>query len=131
MSHRPKPDRQPATGDFPEGHPDPDGAAWLFELLTDPAHEAFQAFAEDYYETAADLEAVRHVYSLRPLDRALITSLNPTASVKDVVQEAMAIGYSVDPALSPKPADITAGRQTPCRASDPLHLGMEDTVGAD
>ncbi|MFE9167946.1 hypothetical protein ACFYNZ_00170 [Streptomyces kebangsaanensis] len=87
--------------DFPEGHPDPDGSAWLFELLTDPTPEAFQAFAEDYYETAVDLEAVRHVYRLRPLDQAVIARLNPTASVKDVVQEAIAIGYPVDPALSP------------------------------
>nr|WP_227745357.1 hypothetical protein [Streptomyces nodosus] len=87
---------------LPEGHPDPDGSGWLFELLLDPTPEAFQAFAEDYYETAVAIEAVRHIYELRPLDRALITSLNPTAPVEDVLQKALTMGYPVAPAL-PRP----------------------------
>ncbi|MGW5093333.1 hypothetical protein ACWEQ1_01805 [Streptomyces nodosus] len=84
---------------FPEGHPDPDGSGGLFALLLDPTPEAFQAFAEDYYETAVGIEAVRHIYELRPLDRALITGLNPTAPVEDVLQNALTMGYPVAPAL--------------------------------
>ncbi|MEV0931488.1 hypothetical protein ACIBMX_01665 [Streptomyces phaeochromogenes] len=86
--------------DFPDGHPDPDGSTWLFELLVDPTPEAFQAFGEDYYETTIAIDAIRHVYDLRPLDRALIASLNPTASVEDVAQEAAAIGYPLVRELS-------------------------------
>lgn len=92
--------RQAGEIGFPEGHPDADGSAWLFELLTDPAPEAFQEFAEHCYETAVDLEAVRQVYRPRPLDRALITGLNPAAPVEDVPGEAVTIGYPIAPALS-------------------------------
>ncbi|AXK35438.1 hypothetical protein DVA86_25100 [Streptomyces armeniacus] len=79
--------------DFPGGHPDPDGSDWLFGLLADPTPEAFQAFAEDYYETAVDIEAVRHVYGLRPLDHSAVAGLNPDASYDDLVAAAEAIGY--------------------------------------
>ncbi|MEV6592464.1 hypothetical protein [Streptomyces acidicola] len=88
--------------DFPDGHPDPDGSAWLFDLLVNPTPEAFRAFVEDYYETAIDIEAVRRIYNLLPLDRALITSLHPAASVKDVVHEGTAIVYPIAPDLSPE-----------------------------
>lgn len=81
--------------DFPDGHPDPDGSEWLFGLLVDPTPEAFQAFAEDYYEIAVDIEVVRHIYGLRPLGRAEIASLNPAASVDALVEAAEAIGYPI------------------------------------
>ncbi|MFD8327988.1 hypothetical protein [Streptomyces lydicus] len=90
--------------EFPEGHPDPDGSGWLFGLLTDPTPEAFQEFAEDYYETAVDLRAVRQVYDLRPLDRELITALNPAASVERVVEAAVTIGYPLAVDLMPRTA---------------------------
>lgn len=89
--------------DFPEGHPDPDGSTGLFALLTGPGPEAFKAFAEDYYETAVDLEALRHIYDLRPLDQDVIAMLNPLAPVTDVVQDALAIGYPVSPTLRTGP----------------------------
>ncbi|WP_406366385.1 hypothetical protein [Streptomyces sp. NBC_00645] len=78
---------------FPEGHPDPDGSAWLFPLLVDPTPEAFQAFAEDYYETSVNIEAVRDLYELRALGRSHITALNPSAGVETVIAEARSIGY--------------------------------------
>ncbi|WP_328555325.1 hypothetical protein [Streptomyces sp. NBC_00358] len=78
---------------FPEGHPDPDGSDYLFELLLDPTPEAFQAFAEDYYEVSVDIEALRHIYALRPLGLSLIGELNPEASVPEVVAAARAMGY--------------------------------------
>lgn len=89
--------------DFPEGHPDPDGTTGLFGLLARPEPEAFKAFAEDYYETAVSLEALRHIYDLRPLDQAVIAMLNPLAPVTDVVQDALAIGYPISPALRTGP----------------------------
>ncbi|MFI7340315.1 hypothetical protein ACIBUY_20565 [Streptomyces sp. NPDC050085] len=53
------------TGDiaFPDGGEDADGADWLLELLGEPTPEAFRAWAEDYYETPVDLDAVRRVYA--------------------------------------------------------------------
>ncbi|MGI5171623.1 hypothetical protein ACQEU3_45490 [Spirillospora sp. CA-253888] len=59
--------------DYPKGSADPDGSAWLLDLLTDPTPEAFQRFAEDYYEVPVDLDAVRHVYALRPLTPRVVS----------------------------------------------------------
>lgn len=81
--------------DFPDGHPDPDGSEWLFGLLVAPTPEAFQEFAEYFYETAVDIEAVRHIYGLRPLGRTEVAALNPAASLDDLAGIAAAIGYPV------------------------------------
>ncbi|MFE2533368.1 hypothetical protein [Streptomyces sp. NPDC059371] len=80
---------------FPEPHPDPDGSHRLFELLLDPTPEAFRTFAEDYYEVSVDVEALRHVYELRPLERALVVTLNPSASPELITAAASMIGYPV------------------------------------
>ncbi|MER5381438.1 hypothetical protein ABT040_14310 [Streptomyces sp. NPDC002688] len=80
---------------FPEGHQDPDGSTWLFQLLLDPTPEAFQTFAEDYYETSVNIEALRDFFELRPLDRRHIAALNPLADVGTVIAEAATIGYPV------------------------------------
>lgn len=82
--------------DFPDGYESPDGADWLFQLLTTPTPEAFQEFAEDYYETEADIEAVRHLYALRPLDRRTVRALNRTVPLKAVAEGAAGIGYPTD-----------------------------------
>lgn len=79
--------------DFPAGRPDPDGAEGLFELLVDRSPEAFQRFAEDYYEVPVDLEAVRHVYALKPLDQALVSSLNAEVTLADLAEDIAEIGY--------------------------------------
>ncbi|MER7201955.1 hypothetical protein CG723_30010 [Streptomyces sp. CB01635] len=91
-------DEQWRTGDieYPDNHPDPDGSGWMFRLLTDATPAAFQAFAEDYYETAVDIDVVRHVYAHRPLNRALTLRLNPEASMTTVAKEATKIGYPLD-----------------------------------
>ncbi|WP_240634464.1 MULTISPECIES: hypothetical protein [Streptomyces] len=78
---------------FPEGHEDPDGSNYLFELLLSPTPEAYHSFAEDYYERTIDIEAVRDLYALRPLDASLITRLNASASIKDAIEAAEEIGY--------------------------------------
>jgi hypothetical protein len=52
--------------DYSQGTSDTDGSAYLFRLLTNPSAEAFQRFAEDYYETPIDLEVVQDVYRLDP-----------------------------------------------------------------
>jgi hypothetical protein len=81
------------TIDFPEGAVDSDGAAGLFELLVDRSPEAFQRFAEDYYEVSVDLAAVSQVYALRPLSNELVSSLNPEVCLADLAQDIAEIGY--------------------------------------
>lgn len=79
--------------DFPSDHADPDGATGLFPLLVDRSPEAYQRFAEDYYEVSVDLEAVRDVYALRPLDQELVSSLNAEVTLADLAQDISEIGY--------------------------------------
>ncbi|MEV4111417.1 hypothetical protein [Nonomuraea sp. NPDC049695] len=73
--------------DYPDDVSDPDGAAYLFARLFDPSPEAFRRFAEDYYEVPVDLDAVRHVYVLRPLTQAVVTVLNADLSVEDLADD--------------------------------------------
>ncbi|GAA3181648.1 hypothetical protein GCM10010486_57360 [Nonomuraea roseoviolacea subsp. carminata] len=79
--------------DYPEGESDPDGSAHLFALLTDPAPEAFQRFAEDYYEVRVDLDAVRHVYALRPLTQAVVSALNADVALEDLADDLATARY--------------------------------------
>ncbi len=89
------------TVDYPEGHADPDGTTTLFELLVDRSPEAFQRFAEDYYEVSVDLAAVRRVYALRPLSQELVSALNPEAGLAGLAQDISEIGYA-----QPGPASL-------------------------
>ncbi|MGW2789783.1 hypothetical protein ACWC9H_07635 [Streptomyces sp. NPDC001251] len=81
------------TIDFPERAVDPDGATSLFHLLVDRSPEAFQRFAEDYYEVSVDLVAVSQVQALQPLDQELVSLLNPEVSLADLAQDISEIGY--------------------------------------
>ncbi len=81
------------TIEFPEDAVDPDGATSLFELLVDRSPEAFQRFAEDYYEVSVDLGAVSHVLALRPLSQELVSLLNSEASLTALAQDISEIGY--------------------------------------
>jgi hypothetical protein len=72
---------------------DKDGADQLFEVLADGRPEAYLTFAEDYYERALDLEAVRHVYALMPLTEYVVTSLNPERRMADLKEGIAEAGY--------------------------------------
>ena len=85
------------TIDFPDvATGDPDGSAYLFGLLADRSAEAFQEWAEDYYEVPVDLEAVRHVFSSRPLTAAVVRALNPEITPADLAEDAAEIGYPLE-----------------------------------
>ena len=72
---------------------DVDGADWLFDVLAEGTAEAYQIFAEEYYEVAADLTAIRHIYDLRPLTDSIVTALNPAVRLSDLTHEISPIGY--------------------------------------
>ncbi|EPD55313.1 hypothetical protein [Streptomyces sp. HGB0020] len=80
--------------DFPDGESgDPDGAGRLFRLLVDRSPEAFQQWAEDYYEVPVDLEAVRHVFASRPLTEGVVRALNSDVVLAELVDDMREIGY--------------------------------------
>jgi hypothetical protein len=73
----------------PEGD---DGAERLFGLLTE-GPEAYLTFAEEYYEVALDLDAIRHVYALMPLTEYVVTILNRNRRLADLKDDIAEIGY--------------------------------------
>ena len=70
-----------------------DGADRLFELVADGRPEAYLTFAEEYYEVALDLDAIRHVYALMPLSEYVVTSLNRQRRLRDLSEGIAEIGY--------------------------------------
>jgi hypothetical protein len=84
---------QLGTVRFPDHHSDPDGADHLFAMLTDATPEAYQAFAEDYYDQPVDLDAIRQVYALQPLTDDVVRRLNPELTVRDLAEDLAQIGY--------------------------------------
>ncbi|WP_239150436.1 hypothetical protein [Streptomyces sp. SID13588] len=90
--------------DFPQrAGGDADGANWLFSLLVDGRPEAYQQFAEDYYEAPVNLDTVCHFYNLRPMSQSIVTSLNAEVSLKELANDIIQIGYP----MPPEPASTT------------------------
>ncbi|GFN08183.1 hypothetical protein ACTFBT_32125 [Streptomyces microflavus] len=81
------------TIEFPEDGEDSDGADWLFQLLVTGTPESYQEWAEDYFEVPVDLEAVRHVYALRPLTDEVIAALAPERVPAELAEDIKEIGY--------------------------------------
>ncbi|MFJ6052284.1 hypothetical protein [Streptomyces sp. NPDC092307] len=74
---------------------DDDGTGHLFHVLAAGTPEAYQAFAETYYGRQLDLEAIRHVFALRPLADDVVEALNPQADPDAVTRAVAATGYPV------------------------------------
>lgn len=78
---------------LPAGVEDGGSAEWLFDVLVDGRPEAYQQFAEEYYEVSLDIEAIRHVYALQPLTQSVVTAMNPDVGVTDLAEDLRQIGY--------------------------------------
>ncbi|WP_459183573.1 hypothetical protein [Streptomyces sp.] len=82
------------TIEFPDdGVSDPDGSKYLFRLLADRSPEAFQRFAEDYYEVPVSLAAIQHVFALHPLTSEVVAALNPEVAMDALAKDIAEIGY--------------------------------------
>ncbi|MGW9187790.1 hypothetical protein [Streptomyces rubiginosohelvolus] len=79
--------------EFPEDGEDSDGADWIFQLLVIGSPESYQEWAEDYFEVDIDLEAVRHVYALRPLTDEVVAAINPERVPAELAKDIKEIGY--------------------------------------
>lgn len=80
---------------LPAGVEDGSSAEWLFDVLVDGRPEAYQQFAEEYYEVTVDIEAIRRVYALQPLTQSVVTAMNPEVGVADLAEDLRQIGYPV------------------------------------
>ncbi|MEU9139305.1 hypothetical protein AB0D33_25665 [Streptomyces sp. NPDC048404] len=72
---------------------DADGALWLFGLLLEGKAEAYLEFAERYYEVEPPMEAIRHVYDLKPLTQEVVSALNPEVRLEDLAEDIAQIAY--------------------------------------
>ncbi|WP_329313862.1 hypothetical protein OG723_17940 [Streptomyces sp. NBC_01278] len=70
-----------------------DGTGHLFAVLAAGTPEAYREFAENYYETSIDPEAVHHVWNLRPLTEPALKSLNPHLDLPRATAMLSRIGY--------------------------------------
>jgi len=71
---------------------DPDGSEDLLALF-DGKPESYQIWAEEYYNQAINLAAVKQIYKHQPLTGELIAFINSKASIEAVLKEAEIIGY--------------------------------------
>ncbi|MEV6287155.1 hypothetical protein [Kribbella sp. NPDC051770] len=69
-----------------------DGAERLFGVLTE-GPDGYLPLAEDRYEVALDLDAIRHVYALMPLTEYVVTLLNRNRKLADLKEDLAEIGY--------------------------------------
>ncbi|MER5419514.1 hypothetical protein [Streptosporangium roseum] len=87
--------RSGAIEALPEGVKDDRSAKWLFDVLVDGRPEAYQQFAEEYYEVMVNIGAVRHIYALQPLTQNVVSSLNPDVNLSSLEGDLAQIGYPV------------------------------------
>jgi hypothetical protein len=73
-----------------------DGSEEYLSLLTEPP-AAYVDFAKWYYEVELPVAAVEAVYNGAPLTPLLVSSLNATQTLEDVLSDATEIGYLISP----------------------------------
>ncbi|MGW4898713.1 hypothetical protein ACWEQL_41760 [Kitasatospora sp. NPDC004240] len=71
----------------------PDGASYLFRLLTDGGPEQYHDWARDYFGRPLPLDAVRHVFALRPLTFEVAAALNPEVTREQLDALLTSTGY--------------------------------------
>lgn len=77
--------------DFPDDAYGDGSKELLFILDGNPS--AYQTFAEEYYEVAVELDAVKHIYDHRPVTKEIAQRLNPDIEFDKVSKEIAEIGY--------------------------------------
>jgi hypothetical protein len=82
--------------DFPGGTEDPDGSAWMFDLLVKGTPEAYCAYAADSYEVVLDPADVRQIFEHRPLTADLVRRINPGTGLPALTGTLETIGYPQD-----------------------------------
>ncbi len=76
---------------FPEGK-DPDGSEELLSIL-DRNPRTYKEWAENYYERQISLDAITKIYNHHPITESLVCEINPKASIREIIKEAITVGY--------------------------------------
>jgi len=96
-----------------EEHEEVDGTGWMFEVLVGGTADEYQKFAEDYYEVALDITAIRHIYDLKPLTQEIVSALNPDVDLAHLTEDVTQIGYPGYPAAAQALPGHRAGAAVP------------------
>jgi hypothetical protein len=67
----------------------------MLTIVCSPGPKAYCAFAVDYYERALPANAVARAMAGEPLDDDISTSINESASVATIEDDARQIGYPI------------------------------------
>ncbi|WP_043194289.1 hypothetical protein [Streptomyces sp. NRRL F-2664] len=72
---------------------DGDGTGHLFRVLAAGTPEAYRDFAERFHGRPLDLDAIRHVFALRPVTDDVVEALHPRTAPAAVAKALAATGY--------------------------------------
>ena len=78
--------------EFPSGYEDPDGSAELLSVL-EGEPQAYQLWAESYYERSVPIELVEYVYDHNELTETFVRRLNPECEMESLGLDIAEIGY--------------------------------------
>jgi len=72
-----------------------DGSLEFLSLLIEPG-SSYQQFASEYFEVSIPLEVIENIFALVPLSTVLVSSLNPSVSMQELIEFASEIGYPIE-----------------------------------
>lgn len=76
-----------------QGYGDLATACALLQLVLDGTPQAYQAWAEEYYERPIDLLALQSIFAFEPLDGLTVQALNPELSLPDLSADLTEISF--------------------------------------
>lgn len=72
---------------------DPDGAWQMLGVLTDPTPRSYRTWAASYFGVDPDLDAVDHVFNLRPLTEDVVRRINAQTTLDELGSDITSANY--------------------------------------
>ena len=72
---------------------DPDGAWQMLGVLTDPTPLSYRTWAAGYFGVDPDLDAVDHVFNLRPLTHDVVRRINAQTTLEELAPDITSAKY--------------------------------------
>jgi len=92
---------------------DTDGAKEMLGVLCDPTPLAYGSFAFGYFEVDIDPAALQHVFALGPVTDQIVRTINPVATLDDLVSDLASSGYPTGQSREDNPAAFDSTPRIP------------------
>lgn len=89
---------------------DTDGAREMLDVLCDPTPQAYGTFAFEYFDVDVNSAALEHVFALGPITDHIVRTINPAASLDELLPDLASGGY---PTGQPRENGPAAKHTTP------------------